>query len=144
MVFTAEQIQQYKDKYKQVYEITVEDKSCLVRKPNRKDLSYVSTQKDPIRMSEVMLNQIWLEGDEEIRTDDELFLAVVKKIDEISQKALSDAEVDVVGMEGFLFLSTLLEYYLGIAPDDLPDEVWAWKLRYVKDIRELEAKANKG
>ena len=47
MVFTAEQIQQYKDKYKQVYEITVEDKSCLVRKPNRKDLSYVSTQKDP-------------------------------------------------------------------------------------------------
>ena len=40
MVFTAEQIQQYKDKYKQVYEITVEDKSCLVRKPNRKDLSY--------------------------------------------------------------------------------------------------------
>ena len=85
MVFTAEQIQQYKDKYKQVYEITVEDKSCLVRKPNRKDLSYVSTQKDPIRMSEMMLNQIWLEGDEE------LFLAVVKKIDEISQ--VKEAEV---------------------------------------------------
>ena len=74
MVFTAEQIQQYKDKYKQVYEITVEDKSCLVRKPNRKDLSYVSTQKDPIRMSEV-----------------KLFLAVVKKIDEISQ--VKEAEV---------------------------------------------------
>ena len=62
-----------------------------MRKPNRKDLSYVSTQKDPIRMSEVMLNQIWLEGDEEIRTDDELFLAVVKKIDEISQ--VKEAEV---------------------------------------------------
>ena len=42
-------------------------------------------------MSEVMLNQIWLEGDEEIRTDDELFLAVVKKIDEISQ--VKEAEV---------------------------------------------------
>lgn len=91
MVFTEEQIQQYKDKYKQVYEITVEDKSCLVRKPNRKDLSYVSTQKDPIRMSETMLNQIWLEGDEEIRTDDELFLAVIKKIDEISE--VKEAEV---------------------------------------------------
>ena len=91
MVFTAEQIQQYKDKYKQVYEITVEDTSCLVRKPNRKALSYVSTQKDPIRMSEVMLNQIWLEGDEELRTDDELFLAVVQKIDEISQ--VKEAEV---------------------------------------------------
>ena len=49
-----------------------------------------------------------------------------------------------MGMEGFLFLSTLLEYYLGIAPDDLPDEVWAWNQRYEKDIRELEAKGNKG
>lgn len=43
-------------------------------------------------------------------------------------------------MEGFLLLDTLLEYYLGIAPDDLPDSVWAWKIRYLKEIRELEAK----
>lgn len=46
-------------------------------------------------------------------------------------------------MEGFLLYDTLLEYYLGVAPEALPDSVWAWKLHYLKEIRELEAKGNK-
>lgn len=46
-------------------------------------------------------------------------------------------------MDGILFYDTLLEYYLGIDCSSLPDSVWAWKIRYLIDIREQEAKANK-
>lgn len=41
-----------------------------------------------------------------------------------------------------LFFDTLLQYYLCIAPEDLPDEVWALKIRHLQDIREKEASAN--
>lgn len=41
-----------------------------------------------------------------------------------------------------LFFDTLLQYYLCIAPEDLPDEVWALKIRHLQDIREKEESAN--
>lgn len=41
-----------------------------------------------------------------------------------------------------LFFDTLLQYYLCVAPETLPDEVWAWKIRHLQDIREKEAQAN--
>lgn len=46
-------------------------------------------------------------------------------------------------MEGYLFYDTLLEYYLGIDYSNVPDSVWAWKIRHLIDIREQEAKGNK-
>lgn len=91
MNFTSEQIQAHKNKFGELYEVSVEGKSCLLRKPSRKDLSYVSTIKDPIRMSEVMLEQLWVDGDEEIKTDDSLFMAVVSKMDEILK--VKEAEI---------------------------------------------------
>lgn len=45
-------------------------------------------------------------------------------------------------MRNYLFWETLLEYH-HIDNRDLPDEVWAWKIRFLIDIREQEAKANK-
>ena len=41
-----------------------------------------------------------------------------------------------------LFLNTLLRYYMHIDPDALSDEEWAWTIRYLIDIRKMEAKAN--
>lgn len=91
MQLTDEQIKAHKDRWGDLYEISVEGKSCILHKPSRKDLSYVSSIKDPIRMSEVMLYQLWVEGDEEIKTDDELFMAVVAKMDEVIK--IKEAEV---------------------------------------------------
>ena len=42
-------------------------------------------------MSEVMLKQLWVAGDEEIKTDDELFMAVVAKMDEVLK--VKEAEI---------------------------------------------------
>ena len=83
MEYTKEQISAWKEKYGELFEITVEDKSCILRKPNRKDLSYVSVVKDPIKMSETMLRQLWVAGNDEIKDDDRYFLPTIPKMEEV-------------------------------------------------------------
>lgn len=83
MNLTKEQIAELKKKHGEIFEISVEGKSCIVRRPNRKDLSYVSVVKDPIKMSETLLKQLWVEGDKEILEQDDLFLAVIPKMEEV-------------------------------------------------------------
>ena len=85
MKFTKEQIQEWKKKHGDLFEITVDDKSCILHRPTRRDLSYASVVKDPIKMSETMLNQLWVAGDEEIKTDDALFFAAIQKMQDVLQ-----------------------------------------------------------
>ena len=84
---TKEQIQEWKKQYKDIFVISVEDKKVYVRTPDRKTLSYASTlaTKDPLRFNEVILENCWLGGDEEIKTDDSLFLAVSSKLPDLIQ-----------------------------------------------------------
>lgn len=91
MKFTKEQIKEWKAKHGELFEITVEDKSCILHRPTRKDLSYASAVKDPIKMSEVMLNALWVAGDEEIKKDDSLFLAAIQKMQDILE--VKEAEI---------------------------------------------------
>ena len=91
MKFTKEQIKEWKAKHGELSEITVEDKSCILHRPTRKDLSYASAVKDPIKMSEVMLNALWVAGDEEIKEDDSLFLAAIQKMQDILE--VKEAEI---------------------------------------------------
>jgi hypothetical protein len=74
---TPEQIEEWKKKHGSIFELTVEDKSCLVRKPTLKELSAASAvgQKDPFAFNRVILTNCWLAGDEEIKTNDDYFLA---------------------------------------------------------------------
>lgn len=91
MQFTDEEIKGWKEKHGELYQVSVEGYSCILHKPTRKDLSYISSVKDPIKMSELLLEQTWVAGDEEIKTNDELFMAVVSKMDEIVK--FKEAEV---------------------------------------------------
>ncbi len=91
MKYTKEQVVEWKKTHGDIFEISVEDKSCVLRKPKRKDLSYASVVKNPIKLSEVMLKQLWVAGDEEIKNHDDLFMAVVSKMDEVLQ--VKEAEI---------------------------------------------------
>lgn len=84
---TKEQIQEWKQQYKDIFVISVEDKKVYLRTPDRKTLSYASTlaTKDPLKFNEVILDNCWLGGDEEIKTNDELFLAVSSKLPDLIQ-----------------------------------------------------------
>lgn len=92
MEIDEKKIAELKSKHPEgLFQITVEGKSCILRKPNRRDLSYVSVVKDPIKMTETLVNQLWVEGDEEMRTDDDLFMAMSNKMNEILK--VKEAEV---------------------------------------------------
>ena len=91
MKYTAEQVQEWKQKHGDLFEISVEEKSCILHRPTRKDLSFVSVVKDPIKMSEAMLNQLWVAGDEEIKTDDALFPAAIQKMQDVLE--VKEAEI---------------------------------------------------
>ena len=86
-MITKEQIQEWENQYKDIFVISVEDKKVYLRTPDRKTLSYASTlaTKDPLRFNEVILENCWLGGDEEIKTNDELFLAVSSKLPDLIQ-----------------------------------------------------------
>lgn len=73
MRITEKQIADLKKKHGELFQISVDGKSCIIRRPNRKDLSFVSVVKDPIKMSETLLKQLWVDGDMEIQTDDTFF-----------------------------------------------------------------------
>ena len=83
MDFSKEQIEEYKKKFGEnnVYLIEVEDKSCLVRKPNREVFSFVAGLTDPIERSAAVLGAVWIDGDEEMRQDDDYFLPAIGTLD---------------------------------------------------------------
>ena len=94
MDFTKEQIADFKAKHGEIFKIKVDGKSCLLRKPNRKELGYASVagKENPLKFNEVILNSCWLAGDEEIRTNDTLFLSASAKIAEIIE--VMEAELE--------------------------------------------------
>lgn len=86
MEITQEKIDGWKKQHGDIYLIEVEDKACVVSKPNRKDLSFAMLLKDdPIKFNETLLNNLWIEGDAEIKTNDDYFLAVSSQLGELLQ-----------------------------------------------------------
>ena len=85
MKVTKEQIAEWKNKHGQIFCIKVDDKTCYLKKPGRRALGYASMagKENPLKFSEALLNDCWLGGDEDIKTDDDLFLAVSQKLGEI-------------------------------------------------------------
>lgn len=87
MEATKEQIEGWKAKYNDVFEIKVDDKTCYLKKPDRKTLAFALTKANtaPLEFGEILINNCWLAGDEEIKTNDDLFLAVTTKLDALVQ-----------------------------------------------------------
>jgi hypothetical protein len=84
MKATKEQIAEWKAKHGDVFCVKVDDKACYLKKPSRKSLSYAMSIKDnPLKSNEILLNECWLDGDQEIKTNDDLFLAVSPKLVEL-------------------------------------------------------------
>ncbi len=80
-----QKIKEWKAKYGDVFRIDIDGKTCYLKHPSRKALGYASIagKNDPLKFNEVILNDCWLGGDEEIKTDDALFLGVAAKIGEL-------------------------------------------------------------
>lgn len=80
-----QKISQWKKKYGEVFEIIVEDKKAYIHRPDRVTLkaAFTLATSDPLGFAEVILENCWIEGDEEIKTNDAYFLGVVGQIQTI-------------------------------------------------------------
>lgn len=87
--YTKEQLSKWKEKHGMLFEIKVEDKLAIVRKPGRKDLSFAtagsSQGKDALKFAEILLRQCWVDGDKEIMDDDEYFLGAVPTLEALAE-----------------------------------------------------------
>lgn len=89
---TAEQISEWKKKHGDIFKVEVDDSVCYLKKPDRKTMSYVATLgNNPIRANEALLQNCWLGGDDDIKTNDEKFFGVSGKLAEIIE--VKDAEI---------------------------------------------------
>jgi hypothetical protein len=92
MEATQKQIDDWKAKHGDVFQITVEDKNAYLRKPDRKTLAFAMTkaQTDPLGFAEILVNNCWLGGDEEMKTNDAYFLAVTSQLDKLVEVKTSE------------------------------------------------------
>lgn len=79
-MITPEQIEQWKAKHGKVFAYKAEGKTAYIRTPNIKDLAYAGSAGNSVQMTQTMINQIWLGGDEEIKTDLNLYLGFAEKV----------------------------------------------------------------
>ena len=82
---SQEQIDKWKGKHKEIFQLKVEDRVCYVRKPDRKELSYAQStlSKNPIAYNEYLLRTCWLGGDMEIQTNDSYFYGASSELSEL-------------------------------------------------------------
>lgn len=79
---TKEQIEKWKKKHGEIFELGTSGKVCYLKKPGRKELSFAANTAgdDPYKWNEAIIECCWLGGDDEIKTNDDLFLAIGGKL----------------------------------------------------------------
>jgi hypothetical protein len=82
---SAEQIEAWKKQNREIFELRIEKSVCYLKKPDRQTLKAMAAVAagDPIKSSEIMLENCWIAGDNSIKTDDVKFLAAVAKLSEL-------------------------------------------------------------
>ncbi|MBI9055521.1 MAG: hypothetical protein JEY96_16985 [Bacteroidales bacterium] len=89
MEFIKAQIKKYKDDFGGVYKYTTKDgKSCLLRSPDLNILDACRTISggSSIKFDKALLDNCWLEGDEELRTIDKYQIGLFDWLGGIIQK----------------------------------------------------------
>lgn len=79
----TKQIKEWKEKYGEIYELPVEDKTCYLRMPKMTDFkrAFSAMQKDgDLAFGETMLEALFIGGDAEIKTVDEYFFPARKEL----------------------------------------------------------------
>jgi hypothetical protein len=82
------QIDTWKKKYGDIFKIDFEDgKEVFLKKPDRKVLSLAMTkaQTNPLGFAEVILNNCFLGGDADVKTDDNYFLGASAQLEKVME-----------------------------------------------------------
>lgn len=88
------QIARWKKEHGKVFALKVDGRVAYLKRPDRKTLGFasVTSKNDPMKFNEAVLNNCWLGGDEEIMTDDVLFVSASQVLGDIIQ--IKEAELE--------------------------------------------------
>lgn len=79
---------QYGENHK-VFEYKIDDKVCYLRTVDRNTFSLASSKvasAGPNKFNEIVLDNVWLGGDESIRKDDRYYFGLIEFIEEMMDK----------------------------------------------------------
>ena len=82
------QIDAWKKKHGDIFKIDFEDgKEVFLKKPDRKvlSLSMTKAQTNPLGFAEVILNNCFLGGDADVKTDDDYFLGASAQLEKVME-----------------------------------------------------------
>ncbi|ASZ11096.1 hypothetical protein KTO58_19755 [Chitinophaga pendula] len=87
------QIDAWKAEYEEVWRLTVAGKVGFLKMPTRKILSYayVAAKTDPFKFPETIINECWIAGDEELKTNDKLLMSASAHVEKMVQ--MEEAEL---------------------------------------------------
>lgn len=87
---TAEQITEWKNKYKRVQEFTYTDENgkefkAWIRKPNFTELGLATNnaKKNPMNFSKTIIHTCWLAGDEEIKDNEDALISISEELENL-------------------------------------------------------------
>jgi len=85
---TAEQIAQWQEKYGKIFEYQIDDKICYLRPVDRNTYSAAAAKvsTSPAKFNEVVIDNIWLGGDESIRKEDQYYFGLIDYVEELMAK----------------------------------------------------------
>jgi hypothetical protein len=84
-MITTDQIAALKKAHGNIIVIVLEEKYCVIRQPTRRDysLALISAKRDINGFASSILDNCWIEGDDEIKSDDDYFLEASSQVDEL-------------------------------------------------------------
>ncbi|MGN6604563.1 MAG: hypothetical protein ACTHK8_19040 [Ginsengibacter sp.] len=90
---SEEKIQEWKKKYGHVWAVKIEGSICYLKKASRATLRAALgfLEKDRIKYMEIIVENSWLGGDEDIKTNDEYFYALMEVVPQLVEA--KDAEI---------------------------------------------------
>ncbi len=91
---TAEQIEGWKKEHGKVFRYKIEDKVCYLRSVDRTTFALAASKvsASPAKFNEVVLEKIWLGGDESIKNEDNYYFGLSEFVDELMDKKKGSLE----------------------------------------------------
>lgn len=85
---TAEQIEGWKKTYGKVYAYKIEDKIAYLRPVDRNTYALAASKvtTSPAKFNEIIIENIWLGGDEDIRKVDSYYYGLIDYVEELMNK----------------------------------------------------------
>ncbi|MBS0647391.1 MAG: hypothetical protein JSR97_12500 [Verrucomicrobia bacterium] len=85
---SAEQIEAWKKQHGKVYKYEVDGKVCYLRPVDRNTYALAASKvsTSPAKFNEIVIENIWLGGDESIRKDDSTYYGLIDYVEELMNK----------------------------------------------------------